>query len=57
MKAFASKDGKIRLVKPELNAARMRRGADALLMPPVPKEMFVNGVKEVVRRNRCVYAY
>lgn len=52
MKAFESKDGQIRLVKPELNAARMQRGAAALLMPPVPHEMFVNGVKEAVRRNR-----
>jgi len=52
MKAFACKDGKIRLMKPDLNAQRMQRGADALLMPQVPREMFVAGVKEAVRRNR-----
>lgn len=52
MKAFAGKDGKVRLLNPEMNAMRMQRGADALLMPQVPKEMFVKGVKEAVRRNR-----
>merc|ERR1719421_2101147 len=30
----------------------MQRGADALLMPQVPKDMFVNGVIEAVRRNK-----
>ncbi len=52
MKAFESKEGVIQLVKPELNAARMQRGADALLMPRVPESMFIAGVKEAVRRNR-----
>jgi branched-chain amino acid aminotransferase len=51
MKAFACKDGKVRLMNPELNAMRMQRGADALLMPQVPKEKFVAAVKEAVRRN------
>jgi len=52
MKAFACKDGKIRLMNPELNAMRMQRGADALLMPQVPKDLFTNAVMEAVRRNR-----
>jgi len=52
MKAFGCKDGKIRLMNPELNAMRMQKGADALLMPQVPKELFVNAVKESVRRNK-----
>eukprot|EP00933_Yihiella_yeosuensis_P035288 TRINITY_DN28810_c0_g1_i1.p1 TRINITY_DN28810_c0_g1~~TRINITY_DN28810_c0_g1_i1.p1 ORF type:complete len:644 (+),score=142.22 TRINITY_DN28810_c0_g1_i1:67-1998(+) len=51
MKAFSCKDGKIRLMNPELNAMRMQKGADALLMPQVPKDLFVRGVKEAVRRN------
>ncbi|CAK9011808.1 unnamed protein product [Durusdinium trenchii] len=32
MKAFACKDGKIRLLNPELNARRMQKGAEALLL-------------------------
>ena len=31
IQAFACKDGKIRLLNPELNAGRMQKGADALL--------------------------
>jgi branched-chain amino acid aminotransferase len=52
MKAFACKDGMIRLMNPELNSMRMERGADALLMPKVPKDKFIAGVKEAVSRNR-----
>lgn len=52
MKAFACKDGKIKLLNPELNAMRMQSGADALLMPQVPKDLFVSAVKEAVRRNK-----
>ena len=32
-KAFSCKDGKIRLLNPELNAKRMQKGAGALLSP------------------------
>ena len=32
-KAFSCKDGKIRLLNPELNAQRMQKGAGALLTP------------------------
>jgi len=52
MKAFACKDGKVKLLNPEQNAMRMQRGANALLMPEVPKDLFVSAVKEAVRRNK-----
>jgi len=52
MKAFSCKDGKIRVMNPALNAARMQRGADALLMPQVPEDLFISGVKEAIYRNR-----
>jgi branched-chain amino acid aminotransferase len=52
MKAFSNKDGKVRLMNPEMNAMRMQQGADALLMPQVPKDMFVKGVMEAVNRNK-----
>jgi branched-chain amino acid aminotransferase len=52
MKAFSCKDGKIRLMNPELNAQRMQKGADRLLMPKVPHDLFVSAVKEAVRRNK-----
>ncbi|CAE7864167.1 ilvE [Symbiodinium necroappetens] len=52
MKAFSCKDGKIRLLNPELNAKRMQKGAGALLMPEVPTDMFVTAVMEAVQRNK-----
>jgi len=52
MKAFSCKDGKIRLLNPELNAQRMQKGAGALLMPEVPTDMFVTAVMEAVQRNK-----
>jgi len=51
LKAFNCKDGKVRLMSPDLNADRMQRGARKLRMPEVPTEMFVNGVKEAIKRN------
>lgn len=52
LKAFACKDGKVRVMNPELNAKRMLKGATALRMPEVPREMFVAAVTEAVTRNR-----
>eukprot|EP00928_Gymnodinium_smaydae_P042753 TRINITY_DN28755_c0_g1_i2.p1 TRINITY_DN28755_c0_g1~~TRINITY_DN28755_c0_g1_i2.p1 ORF type:complete len:663 (+),score=106.88 TRINITY_DN28755_c0_g1_i2:33-1991(+) len=52
LKAFACKDGKIRVMNPQLNAQRMQRGSVALRMPEVPSDMFVSAVSEAVRRNR-----
>lgn len=51
MKAFACKDGKIRVMNPTANARRMQEGAAKLRMPEVPTELFIEGVCEAVRRN------
>jgi len=51
LKAFACKDGMVRLMNPLLNAARMQEGARKLRMPEVPSEMFVEGVSEAVKHN------
>jgi branched-chain amino acid aminotransferase len=51
MKAQTAPDGRILLFRPELNAERMRRTAQRLLMPDVPVEMFVDAVKRVVNAN------
>lgn len=51
LKAFACKDGMVRLVNPMLNAARMQEGARKLRMPEVPSEMFVEGVCEAIKAN------
>lgn len=51
LKAFACKDGMVRLMNPEANATRMQEGARKLRMPEVPTEMFLEGVSEAVKHN------
>jgi branched-chain amino acid aminotransferase len=51
MKAQYAADGSVVLFRPLENAKRMANGARRLCMPPVPEEMFVEAVKEVVKAN------
>ena len=51
MKAQTAKDGRILLFRPELNSERMNRTASRLLMPEVPKDLFLQAVEETVRAN------
>ncbi len=45
-------DGRIVVFRPLMNSARMRRGAERLGMVPVPEELFLNMVEQVIRENR-----
>ncbi|EME32603.1 branched-chain amino acid aminotransferase [Galdieria sulphuraria] len=54
LKAFACKDGSIRIFRPEKNAERLQRSASRIMMPLVPKEMFLNAVVRAVQEN-CEY--
>lgn len=49
MKAFAQKDGKISLFRPEFNFQRMREGAERLCLAAPPNELFAKGLKELIR--------
>lgn len=51
-KAFRGQDGKIRLFRPRFHAQRMGKGAARLCMPPVPEEMFLQAVRELVKIDR-----
>ncbi len=51
LKAFTCKDGKVRVFRPDANADRLNLTADHLLMPEVPKEMFLEAVRTVVADN------
>ena len=53
MKAQTAPDGRVLLFRPELNSERMSRAAGRLLMPAVPKEMFMRGVEAAVRANHA----
>lgn len=51
MKAQRASDGHVVVFRPDMNAQRMHDGALRMCMPPVPKDLFVNAVLEVVRAN------
>ena len=51
MKAFRGDDGKIRLFRPEKNWVRMTNGAERLCMQAPPQELFIEGIKALVRAD------
>jgi branched-chain amino acid aminotransferase len=51
MKAQTASDGRVLLFRPDLNIERMGLAAARLLMPAVPRELFMRGVEEAVRAN------
>jgi len=51
LKAFRTSKGRIVLFRPDKNAQRMASGAERFLMPPVPKELFLEMCYEAVRKN------
>ena len=52
MKAYRTKEGKIQLFRPEMNAKRMIVSNERLCMPAFPVDMFVQAVKELVKTER-----
>ncbi len=52
MKAQCARDGRVLLFRPELNSERMQEAADRLLMPRVPRQLFLHGVETAIRENR-----
>ena len=51
LKAFACKDGKVRIFRPQENARRLNSSARQLVMAEFPEEKFVEAVRTVVRDN------
>ena len=51
LKAFRCKDGKVRVFRPQENAKRMNRTGAYILCPPIPEELFIDAVKQVVLDN------
>lgn len=52
MKATRVDDGSIRLFRPEENWNRMNYSAHRMCMPPLPKEVFIDGLKELISLDR-----
>jgi branched-chain amino acid aminotransferase len=51
MKAYTTKNGKVVVFRPDLNAQRMYDTALRLEMPPFPQDKFIDAVKKVVKAN------
>lgn len=51
LKAFHCKDGKVRVFNSDANHRRLTSGANQLLMPEVPMEMFTEAIHQVVSDN------
>ena len=51
LKAYTTKDGKIVMFRPDLNAERMENSCKRLEMPVFPQDKFVKACEDVVRAN------
>lgn len=54
LKGYPQKDGSFKLFRPDENAARMRRSMEGLMMPGFPEELFLEGVKTMMAKNRAM---
>ena len=52
LKAYRCPDGKVRVFRPEENAARLQRTCRGIVMPEPPTSLFIEMVKKVVRLNQ-----
>ena len=52
IKAFLQKDGQVKIFRPEFNAKRLQDGARRICLPEPPVELFVNGVKELLKVDK-----
>ncbi|NLY47757.1 MAG: branched-chain amino acid aminotransferase [Clostridiales bacterium] len=52
LKAYKSKDGRILLFRPDMNAKRTNRTCEILCMPGIPEEDFVQAIKELVKIDK-----
>ncbi|MGH9719892.1 MAG: branched-chain amino acid aminotransferase [Bryobacteraceae bacterium] len=52
LKAYRMPDGSVAMFRPRCNARRFQRSAERLAMPPVPEELFMNGLRELLRLDQ-----
>lgn len=51
LKAYETKDGKVVTFRPDLNVERMICSCKGLAIPPITKELFMNGLDQVIKAN------
>jgi branched-chain amino acid aminotransferase len=52
LKAYKREDGGINLFRPDANARRFHNSAERMAMAPVPEDLFIEAVEQVVRIDR-----
>ncbi len=52
LKAYKWVDGRIALFRPEMNARRFNQSGDRVCLPPIPEELFLKGIEELVSLER-----
>lgn len=51
MKAYKNERGEVSLFRPQANIARMNRSAARMAMPAIPEDVFLDGLKELVKMD------
>ena len=49
MKAYKNEEGRISLFRPDMNISRMNRSAERMCMPEIPEEVFMEGLKTLLK--------
>ena len=52
IKAYKHADGQISIFRPEKNFERFNKSADRMLMPSIPEEVFMQGMKQLIDLDR-----
>ncbi len=52
LKAYKWEDGRVALFRPEMNARRFNQSGDRVCLPPVPEELFLKGIEQLVSLER-----
>lgn len=52
VKAYKGDDGEIRIFRPEANYKRFNLSAKRMEMPELPEDIFIDGLKELIRMNK-----
>ncbi|MCL1911128.1 MAG: branched-chain amino acid aminotransferase [Leptospirales bacterium] len=51
LKAFETKDGRIVVFRPDANAKRLAKSCESISIPLISEQLFVEGVRDVVKAN------
>ncbi len=52
LKAYRSESGQVMIFRPEANARRMIKSAERMCMPPVPEELFMQSMTELLQLDQ-----